>query len=216
MKRRLIASFCFSLVAAIAVLAAPPPLTITPTTPNVGDVVTVSGKEALSFDLRGAPYITHHNGKSVVFVMPENGGVTILAGKAPLTELKEITTIQLGAGSVNPGPGPDPIIDNKPTSLFIVVVEETAVAAAQRGQLFANEALAARVTEKKHKWRVVDKDVVGEDGKPPADIQRFLEAASGKKLPQLYLVDSNGKTRYKGDLPATAKAVLDLVIAYGG
>lgn len=117
------------------------------------------------------------------------------------------------APSPNP---PEPPIDNSPAKLVVLIVEETAESAANRGALFADRALSARMAEKMHRWRIVDKDVVGPDGRPPADVARFLELAKGKKLPQLFLVDENGKTRLQSDLPLRASGLLELITKYGG
>ena len=118
-----------------------------------------------------------------------------------------------------PGPGPAPTPTpgpTTPTKLTVVVVEETADAVATRGALFSDPALNARMKAKGHGFRVVDKDVVGPDGKPPADIKRFLDRASGKALPQLFLVDEQGKARFAGDMAKTAAELLDLITRFGG
>lgn len=125
-------------------------------------------------------------------------------------------TLDVGAGN-GPQPPPDPkppVWDDTP--LIVLIVEETAQAAATRGALFADTALAARMADKKHRWRVVDHQVVGPDGKPPADVMRFLDAARGKALPQVFLVDGKGKTRYQGGCPAKASELLALLGKVGG
>jgi hypothetical protein len=72
------------------------------------------------------------------------------------------------------------------------------------------------VKDKGHRWRIVDKDVTGADGQPPADIKKYLDAAKGKAMPQLFLVDEKGKARYAGDLPTKAAELLKLLEAWGG
>jgi hypothetical protein len=118
----------------------------------------------------------------------------------------------------NPGPRPDPNPTPDPQPgpvagpLYVVVIEETAEAVAERGVYFGNGPLGELMRAKGHKWRVVDKDVVGPDGKPPADVARFLDAAHGKRMPQLFLVDGRGRTVHAGDLPPVA----DLMRLLGG
>lgn len=112
-----------------------------------------------------------------------------------------------------PGPVPGPVT---PTRLFIVVVEETAELAVNRGALFSAPALRQRVEGKKHVLRVVDRDVVGADGTPPKDVARFLEAAAGRNYPQVFLVDESGRTRFAGPLPADPMKMLDLITSVGG
>lgn len=111
-----------------------------------------------------------------------------------------------------PPPNPQP----QPTRFFVVVVEETGQAAGTRGAMLQDAALAQRFKDQGHRWRVVDKDVVGPDGRPPADVKPFLDAAAGVALPQLFLIAPDGSVRYKGDRPATAAALLDLIKRYGG
>jgi hypothetical protein len=58
---------------------------------------------------------------------------------------------------------------------------------------------------------VVDKDVVGADGKPPADVVPFLNDAKAKALPMVYLVDLKGKTVHSEPVPATPAAMIALL-----
>ena len=129
-------------------------------------------------------------------------------------------TLDVGAGNgpqPPPGPGPQPEPDRwEPSPLIVLIIEETANAAATRGAFFADKDLAARMKDKNHKWRVVDKDVVGPDGQPPEDLTRFLDVAKNKKLPQLFLVDPKGKTRFQGDCPNKASDLLDAMKKVGG
>jgi len=85
-----------------------------------------------------------------------------------------------------------------------------------RGALFADKALSQRMLDKGHRWRAIDKDTVGTDGKTPVDVQRFIDAAKGKTMPQVFLVDEKGKTRYQGNLSGKASDLLSLLIRYGG
>ncbi len=105
--------------------------------------------------------------------------------------------VPLPPGPIPPIP-PDPIPPTpdppKPAvkPWGIVVVEETADAVATRGAFFASPQLSKYLTDHGLKFRAVDKDVVGPDGKPPADVARFLADAKARKLPMAYLVDVKG------------------------
>lgn len=129
-----------------------------------------------------------------------------------------LTTVVIGGATEPPVP-PKPPVDPPavaPAKLVVLVVEETAAAAATRGALFADPALAARMAAKGHRWRIADRDVVGPDGKPPADLTRFLAATAGKPFPQVFLVDEQGRTRVQTDLPTRAADLLDIITKYGG
>lgn len=122
-----------------------------------------------------------------------------------------------------PGPAPDPKPDPNPdvqpvtpAKLWVVIIEETSEAASNRGAMLSDAKLIDRMNTKQHRFRVVDKDVVGTDGRPPADIARFLTASKGKSLPQLFLVDEKGHPRFSGDMPKSAADLLALITKVGG
>lgn len=111
-------------------------------------------------------------------------------------------------------PDPTPVT---PQKLFVVIIEETEEAVAKRGAMLSDAALLARMKEKGHKFRVVDRNVVDANGNPPADIKRFLEASKNKKLPQLFLVNEKGETVKTAELVEnTAAELLDLLKKSGG
>jgi hypothetical protein len=130
----------------------------------------------------------------------------------------------------DPGPGPGPQPDPGPTPppppppppppttavKYVVVVEETADAAADRGAYFADGALQARLKSKGLVWRAVDKDAVDSKGQPPADVARFLTEGKGHPLPRLTLVDGKGRTLFAGNMPEDPAKLLDLLSKYGG
>lgn len=122
------------------------------------------------------------------------------------------TTVSIVGEGPKPEPGPapepdDPIVNpNTPSKIWVVIVEETADAAANRGAMFGNSELNAYMQSKGHQWRIVDKDVRNVDGQPPADVKRFLDIAKGKPYPSVYFVDEKGKTRATTNLTPTDTA----------
>ena len=124
-------------------------------------------------------------------------------------------TLDVDAGTGPRPPPPDPIPDPKPTpkpysgKFSMVVIEETADAANNRGQFFADrelqDYLAAKLTGKA---RIADKDAVDETGERPKDLVPYLEMAKGKMLPQVFLVAPDGTILMEGDLPKTPKELL--------
>lgn len=117
----------------------------------------------------------------------------------------------------NPGPAPVPVPSVPMTG--IVFIEETDAAQTARNTFLNDPAFVARRQAKGIKFRTADKDVVGPDGKPPADLVEFLNAAKAKAYPQVFFVGyNNGKRVTLGqfDLPKTIPALLDLMSKYGG
>jgi hypothetical protein len=111
-----------------------------------------------------------------------------------------------------PPPPPPPVAVGK---LWLVIVE-TPSGAAGRGKLLADPALQALVKARGHRLRVVDADVRGPDGNPPADVAPYLDRAAGKTLPQLFIVTEAGAVLFAGALPETGAALAELVKAKGG
>lgn len=122
-------------------------------------------------------------------------------------------TIDVQAGE---GPRPPPVPpEPKPTpssgKFYVLIIEETEQAVAARGAMFNDQALASRFKEKGHKFRVVDQNVVGADGKPPGDIAPYLPLAAGKPLPQVFFIDMKDLSiRKQLDLPKTGQAAFVL------
>jgi hypothetical protein len=120
-------------------------------------------------------------------------------------------------GIPDPKPGPDPNPNPGPVAkAWIVVIEETQEASAQRGKFLEDRALVDYVAGKKWAVRVADKDAKGPDGKPPADLAPYLTRASGKQLPQMYIVSDARDVLYEGAVPATPADLLALLRKLGG
>lgn len=121
----------------------------------------------------------------------------------------------------DPGPKPDPKPDPDPTPVppakaWVVVVEETSDAAAERGKILTDKNLSEYVKGKGWKVRVVDKDVKDSQGQVPADLRPYFALAGGKQLPQMFIVDQDGKVRFQGLAPKTAAEVLAILKKVGG
>lgn len=157
-------------------------------------------------------------------------GKTVYTVEAVATGRVELLIVPVGGGvadvirrtldvSVGPGPQPPPkpTPDPTPTPVALwgfVIVEETADAVAARGALLADHTLSTLMKSKGYHWRIVDKDVVGADGKPPADVLPCLNAAKGKVLPQVFLIDIKGNIATQAALP-NAAGLVDLLNKWG-
>ncbi len=236
---------CFPVLFAAAALLGPvqatraePPQLPPPVTAKPGEVVRFSVPSLDGQDLGFVAAWADVNAAQVDELRPTPGQRRFLfvgtkAGVYPLVfwskgEAAGATLFVTVAAGGKPDPRPDPDVivnpDNdppkpppqEPSRLFVVVVDETEALSKDRGRLLNDKALAARFAEKGHTLRSVDKDVVGPDGKPPADVSRFLSRANGKPYPQVFLVDEKGKTRVQADLPADPAKLLDLIKQAGG
>jgi hypothetical protein len=117
-----------------------------------------------------------------------------------------------------PGPGPTPVPGGK---LFVLVVTETKDQTPEQAAVLGSKAAIDLMAAKSWQWRVVDKDVVDENGKPPADIGKWITqaktwAAAGNKLPCLLILDQQGAVLSQGPLPATEAAYLEVLKKFGG
>jgi hypothetical protein len=175
-------------------------------------VVTVTGKDA-----GGSGFV-------IVALTDKSAGVIRVTVTAPPGPKPNPIPPVPDPGPEPPPPGPpppDPVPPAPPgpvtpQKLWVVIVEETADAVATRGAFLSDQTLRKFMEAHGHRWRVVDKDVVGTDGKPPEDVQRFLADARARKLPMLYLVNAKGQTVHQEPVPATAAELLTLLKKWGG
>ena len=143
--------------------------------------------------------------------------VKLVGGKATVETARVTVTI---GDAPKPGPAPGPQPTPQPPAdlktLWVILVEETAAAAKDRGKLLSDKALNDRIQAKKHRWRVVDQDAVNSDGRPPADLAPWITRAKAAGLPRLFLVDQDGRILDEGPVPGTAKDLLAKIEKVGG
>jgi hypothetical protein len=154
---------------------------------------TYTGKAVYTIQATG-------NGRVELLIVPVGGGKDAVIRR----------TLDVGQSAppvpVPPSPGPKPA--PTPAALWgFVVVEDTAEAVAGRGAMLTDPALAALMKAKGYRYRVVDRDVQGPDGSPPADVAPCLNAARGKTLPQVFLIDSKGAIVLQSNLTDAAGLV---------
>lgn len=136
------------------------------------------------------------------------------------SDKKQISSVLLDIQSaleeIAKGPAPTPVPVG-PKRLWLVVIEETSQAAENRGAFFASKALADKIKASGHKFRTADKDVKDENGRTPSDLVPYLNEASGKALPRLYLVDqATGDVHYKDKLPSSPNELVEILTKIGG
>jgi hypothetical protein len=169
-----------------------------------------------------------------ITVLPREAGQLRILAVAVIDgePLIEEATVAISCGPtptpVPPGPTPEPPkpepIPPKPdpprpiAKLYVLVIEETAEAVAARGAFLTHPELVRRFAEKKHQWRVIDKDVVDAFGRPPADVAPYLEQVRSRslRLPRIWLIDQDGRVRLEDIAPATPAALLSMIDKVGG
>ncbi len=119
-------------------------------------------------------------------------------------------------GSV-PIPDPiDPVNPIEPGKRIVLIVEETADAAANRAAVFADKGLRDYIAMKAHLWRCVDKDVVDGKGQTPKDLVPWIEKSKSAGIPRLFITTDKGKILYEGNVPTTADGILTQLKKVGG
>lgn len=142
-----------------------------------------------------------------------------IVGTKPVVRRTRTTVEITGGVDPQPNPNPQPTPPNPVTQqgYFIIIVEETKDAAANRGANFIDPTLKKRIQEKGHKWLVFDKDVVDGNGTRPRDLVFYLERAAGKPLPRMFLVGlTDSKIHFEGDAPKTAAELVTQLTKVGG
>lgn len=120
---------------------------------------------------------------------------------------------------VAPTPKPKPVVTGR--KLTTIVIDETEDKVAARYAFFESKEVRDYYKAKGHSDPViVDKDVKdSRTGETPEKLVDYIERAKGKKLPQVYLVDSvSGDVVLEGELRSTMtpKEFLELVQKAGG
>lgn len=179
--------------------------------PNSDKIVDITPSTVKQVEVNGTIYFSGLEAKYTVEVIVVNFDTKKISRKKLV-----VTFAQNPQPPPNPDPKPEPPGPVTPTKFKIVIVEETEQAVAERGAFLASTTLAAYLREKGHSWRVVDKDVTDSSGKPPADIAKYIEAAKGKTLAQVFLIDSDGKLRHQGNCNFKVSEMIELLKKNGG
>ena len=95
-----------------------------------------------------------------------------------------------------------------------MVIEETAQASADRGQLYGNRELHTWLVAKGIKVRLYDQHAKDENGGIPVEIVPLLQ--SGKSVPRIWVFDARGKELYNGVIPVTPKELQGLLGKFAG
>lgn len=179
-------------------------------------------KKTLYFWSSPAGAVTVDKGSQLVVTqMAGRGQFDVkIVGWTPEGFTQEFLSLVVRVAGPEPPPPPGPLPPDPPAppvqTLWLVAVEESAEAKADRAAWIGYAPLRDYFQSKGHKARIIDQDVKGPDGQAPADLAPYLAGAKGQPLPYLFLVDQAGTVLYRGGLPATPAALLALVKKVGG
>lgn len=138
-----------------------------------------------------------------------------------------VVTIQVhNQKPIPPPPNPDPPVPPKPdppkpdppkpSKAWLIIVEETANATTTRARIMGDIVLQTYIRNKGWSVRVTDQNAVDENGKTPADLAPYIDRSKGKSLPQMYLVDQDGRVLIEEALPPSPADILVALKKVGG
>ena len=115
-----------------------------------------------------------------------------------------------------PGPGPNPNPDPQPPSgpKTVLWIEESSQRTPQQALAIANRSLREAIVAGGWTLRVVDIDVVDENGQPPSDLAPYLMAAKQAGLPRVFIFQ-DGREVYAGAAPPDVSSFANLLRRYG-
>jgi hypothetical protein len=132
------------------------------------------------------------------------------------------STGQLGLWTLtptNPPPAPEPTPPTPPPpqKLLIAVVENPTTTTLEQRAVLAAPTWREIATEKHVFFGIIPNDVIEKGtGKPPASLVPFLDRAKEHTLPWCMFFTQRGEIVWEGQIPATAKELIDLIQRYGG
>ena len=113
-----------------------------------------------------------------------------------------------------PNPKPDPQPNPQPGPKTVLWIEETSDRTPSQAAAVIDAQIRAALQAAKWSLRVVDKDVVDETGKPPADLARYIESAKAAGLPRVFILQ-NGRELFAGAAPPDRSSFASLLSKFG-
>lgn len=140
----------------------------------------------------------------IVVAAVVNGKLVVEEFKAPFTP----------EPNPQPNPKPDPQPNPQPGPKTVLWIEETSDRTPSQAAAVIDAQIRAALQAAKWSLRVVDKDVVDETGKPPADLAPYIESAKAAGLPRVFILQ-DVRELYAGAAPSSVSSFLDLLRRYG-
>ena len=117
-----------------------------------------------------------------------------------------------------PIPPPDPIppIPPPPQRLTIAIVENPATTTQKQRSVLSDSTWRKSASSKHDFLGIIPNDVVDKrTGQPPPRLAPFLDRASKHNLPWIIFTDAKGVIIWEGQVPTTARELIDLIERYG-
>jgi hypothetical protein len=162
--------------------------------------------------------VTEDGQRVGLFVSPKPGTfyfALVATSGDKIAVAKHTLVIESTQPTPNPQPDPNPVPPTPTGKLWTVIVEESGQLTPAQGKIVASKPVAEYLQSKgHHKAWVIDKDVLDENDRQPANLKEYV--ARAKSLPFLFLVSESGTVLHEGPLPETESAMLELLKKYGG
>jgi hypothetical protein len=164
--------------------------------------------------------VTEDGQRVGLFVSPKPGTfyfALVASSGEKIAVAKHTLVIECPQPQPNPEPQPAPTpVPPVPTGkLWTVIVEESGQLTPAQGKILASKSVADYLQSKgHHKPWIIDKDVLDENDKQPANLKEYI--ARAKSLPYIFLVSEAGTVVHEGALPENETALLEILKKYGG
>ena len=113
-----------------------------------------------------------------------------------------------------PGPQPEPEPQPVPGPKTVLWIEESADRTPGRAGAVVDAGIRSAIQKAGWSLRVIDIDVVDENGQPPSDLAPYLMAAKQAGLPRVFIFQ-DGREVYAGAAPPDVSSFANLLRRYG-
>lgn len=111
-----------------------------------------------------------------------------------------------------PEPEPEPPVPDAPKT--VIWIEESASRTPSQAAAIIDKQIRQAIEKSGWRLRIVDKDIVDENGKPPVELAPYLDSAKSAGLPRLFIL-ADGKELFAGAVPEDTAGFVSLLRKFG-
>ncbi|HOB43671.1 MAG TPA: hypothetical protein PLK04_10225 [Bacillota bacterium] len=111
-----------------------------------------------------------------------------------------------------PEPEPEPPVPDVPKT--VIWIEESSMRTPSQAAAIIDKQIRQAIEKSGWRLRIVDQDIVDENGKPPAELAPYLDSAKGSGLPRLFIL-ADGKELFAGAAPDDIAGFVSLLRKFG-